>query len=150
MSIDDPVTITALDSISSEFLEALHRIMPQLDPGTHLPSRDHLEKVIASSGNILYSARVNDKTVGTLTLTMLVTPTGITGWIADVVVDNEVRGKGIGEKLVRTAIARAGSLGAKHVDLSSRPSREAANRLYQRLGFEKRETNYYRYLLQPK
>lgn len=147
MSKDEQVEIVALDSVDAEFLKALHRMLPQLSPGTPLPSREHLETVIGNSSNTLLAARVNDRTVGMLTLTMLVTPTAITGWIADVVVDDGVRGKGIGEKLVREAISRASAGGARYVDLSSRPMREAANRLYQRIGFEKRETNYYRYLL---
>jgi ribosomal protein S18 acetylase RimI-like enzyme len=143
----DQVEIVALDSITPVFLEALHRMIPQLAPGTPLPSRAQLQKVIDCPVNTLFAARVNDRTVGTLTLTMVVTPTGTTGWVADVVVDDLVRGKGIGEKLVREAIAHAKSLGARYVDLSSRPAREAANRLYQRIGFAKRETNYYRYML---
>jgi GNAT superfamily N-acetyltransferase len=147
MSKNDQVVISALDRITPEFIEALHRMIPQLAPGTDVPSREQLERVVACPTNVLYSARVNDRTVGTLTLVMLITPTGVVGWIADVVVDNLVRGKGIGEKLVREAIAKAQALGARYVDLSSRPAREAANRLYQRVGFEKRETNYYRYML---
>lgn len=147
MSKDEPIEITELDSVTPEFLEALHRMIPQLAPGSPLPSREQLEAVIACESNTLLSARVHDRTVGTLTLTMLITPTGTSGWIADVVVDNDVRGKGIGEKLVREAISRAAALGARYVDLSSRPARVAANRLYQRIGFEKRETNYYRFLL---
>jgi ribosomal protein S18 acetylase RimI-like enzyme len=150
MSTDDRLEIRALDSISDEFVEALHTMIPQLAPGTPLPGREQLEAVIRCSGNTLLAARVNGRTVGTLTLTMLTTPTGITGWIADVVVDGLIRGKGIGEKLVREAIGIAESKGARYVDLSSRPAREAANRLYQRIGFEKRETNYYRYRLRDK
>jgi ribosomal protein S18 acetylase RimI-like enzyme len=147
MNTDEQVEIAVVDSIDQEFLGALHRMIPQLAPGSELPSQEQLEKVIACPTNILLAARVGNQTVGTLTLAMLHTPTGTTGWIADVVVDNLVRGKGIGEKLVRDAIARAQSLGARYVDLSSRPARESANRLYQRIGFEKRETNYYRYML---
>jgi ribosomal protein S18 acetylase RimI-like enzyme len=147
MAQNDAVVISALETITPEFLEALHRMIPQLAPGSPLPSREQLDAVIGCSTNTLLAARVNDRTVGTLTLSMLITPTGTTGWIADVVVDNEVRGKGIGEKLVRDAISRAAEMGARYVDLSSRPVREAANRLYQRIGFEKRETNYYRYQL---
>lgn len=143
------VEIEALQAISPEFMEALHRMIPQLAPGTPLPSREQMEAVIECSSNTLLAARVNGMTVGMLTLTMIVAPTGITGWIADVVVDQLIRGKGVGEKLVREAIAQAAAKGARYVDLSSRPAREAANRLYQRIGFEKRETNYYRYLLDP-
>lgn len=150
MATDEKVEIAILDSISSEFVDALHRMIPQLAPESPLPSRQHLERVVACSSNILLGARVNGQTVGTLTLTMLVTPTAVTGWIADVVVDSLIRGKGIGERLVREAIAIAETKGAKYVDLSSRPAREAANRLYQRIGFVKRETNYYRYLLSNK
>ncbi len=147
MSKDEQVEIRILDSVTPEFVEALHRMIPQLSPGTPLPTREQLEQVIVCPTNTLFAACVNSKTVGTLTLTMLLAPTGTTGWIGDVVVDDLVRGKGIGEKLVREAICRAQSLGARYVDLSSRPARGAANRLYQRIGFEKRETNYYRYML---
>lgn len=147
MSKDEQVEIRILDSVTPEFMEALHRMIPQLSPGTPLPTREQLEQVIGCPTNTLFAASVNSRMVGTLTLTMLVVPTGNTGWIGDVVVDNLVRGKGIGEKLVREAISRAQSLGARYVDLSSRPARDAANRLYQRIGFEKRETNYYRYML---
>ncbi len=72
-------------------------------------------------------------------------PTGIRAWIEDVVVDGAARGKGVGDALNRHAIDLAADLGAKTVDLTSRPSREAANRLYKRLGFEQRDTNVYRF-----
>lgn len=147
MSTDNELEIVALSAISEEFMDALHRMIPQLAPGNPLPSLSQLEAVIQCSSNTLLAARINGKTVGTLTLTLIITPTGVTGWIADVVVDNMIRGKGIGEKLVREAIAIAQEKGVKYVDLSSRPAREAANRLYLRIGFEKRETNYYRFLL---
>jgi ribosomal protein S18 acetylase RimI-like enzyme len=145
MTETDRVEISALDSIPDEFLRALHKMIPQLAPETPLPTRARLEEVTGCSTNTLLAARVNGVTVGTLTLTMVITPTGVAGWIADVVVDTDIRGRGVGEKLVRHAIEIAQNKGAKYVDLSSRPAREAANRLYQRIGFEKRETNYYRY-----
>jgi len=85
--------------------------------------------------------------VGSLTLAMFRIPTGRRAWIEDVVVDSAQRGRGIGEALTREALAIAKAAGATTVDLTSRPSREAANRLYQRVGFEKRETNVYRYKL---
>jgi ribosomal protein S18 acetylase RimI-like enzyme len=74
-------------------------------------------------------------------------PTGVRAWIEDVVVDEEARGHGVGELLNRAALDLARELGAKTVDLTSRPSREAANRLYQRIGFVARDTNVYRYSL---
>ena len=75
-------------------------------------------------------------------------PTGVRAWIEDVVVDTSARGKGAGEALTRAALERAAELGAKTVDLTSRPSREAANRLYQRVGFVLRQSNLYRYTLE--
>jgi ribosomal protein S18 acetylase RimI-like enzyme len=61
------------------------------------------------------------------------------------VVDEAVRGRGVGEGLSQEAVRRALELGARTVELTSRPSREAANRLYQRLGFVLRDSNVYRY-----
>jgi len=83
--------------------------------------------------------------VGSLTLALFRIPTGVRAWIEDVVVDETVRGQGIGEALNGEALRIAKENGAGSVDLTSRPSREAANRLYQRLGFQTRETNVYRY-----
>jgi ribosomal protein S18 acetylase RimI-like enzyme len=83
--------------------------------------------------------------VGSLTLAVFRIPTGVRAWIEDVVVDTVARGKGAGEALSRTALAIAAERGARSVELTSRPSREAANRLYRRVGFEPRETNVYRY-----
>jgi ribosomal protein S18 acetylase RimI-like enzyme len=92
-------------------------------------------------------ARDEGKLVGSLSLAVFRVPTGIRSWIEDVVVDQSARGKGIGEALTRAAINRAKELGIKTVDLTSRPSREAANRLYQRVGFQARQTNIYRYTI---
>jgi ribosomal protein S18 acetylase RimI-like enzyme len=90
-------------------------------------------------------AKVDGVIVGSLTLVIFHIPTGVRAWIEDVVVDADARGKGIGEELNKFALAEAKRQGATTVDLTSRPSREAANRLYQRLGFNARETNVYRY-----
>ena len=85
--------------------------------------------------------------VGTLTLALFSVPTGVRAWVEDVVVDTEARGAGAGAALVRAALAAAAQAGARTVDLTSRPSREDANRLYRNLGFEQRHTNVYRYEL---
>jgi ribosomal protein S18 acetylase RimI-like enzyme len=82
--------------------------------------------------------------LGSMTLVVFRIPTGLRAWIEDVVVDGSARGRGVGEALNRAAIDRARAAGATTVDLTSRPSREAANRLYRRLGFEQRTTNVYR------
>ncbi|MEY3594690.1 MAG: hypothetical protein RL576_104, partial [Actinomycetota bacterium] len=92
-------------------------------------------------------ARVDGKIAGALTLATFRIPTGVRAWIEDVVVDSEARGHGVGEALNMAAIAEARSRGAITVELTSRPSREAANRLYRRIGFVQRETNIYRYTI---
>ncbi len=88
--------------------------------------------------------------IAALTLVFFRTPAGRHAWIEDVVVDEAHRGRGIGEALTQAALQRAAELGAQHVDLTSRSSREAANRLYQRMGFQRRETNLYRMKLDKK
>lgn len=86
--------------------------------------------------------------MGSLTLVLFRIPTGVRAWIEDVVVDESARGRGVGDVLSRTALETAAAAGARTVDLTSRPSRQAANRLYQRLGFERRDTNVYRLQLE--
>ena len=93
----------------------------------------------------MFVARVDGAIVGTLTLVVFRIPTGVRAWIEDVVVDSSARGAGVGERLNRAAVEEANRLGARTVDLTSRPNREAANRLYRRLGFVERSTNVYRY-----
>jgi ribosomal protein S18 acetylase RimI-like enzyme len=90
-------------------------------------------------------AKDGDFIFGMLSLVVFSIPTGTKAWIEDVVVDEGARGKGVGRKLMKHALDVAKELGAKSADLTSRPSREAANKLYQTIGFEARETNVYRY-----
>jgi ribosomal protein S18 acetylase RimI-like enzyme len=94
---------------------------------------------------VLFVARERGEIIGTLSLALFRIPTGLRAWIEDVIVDSAARGKGVGEALNRAAIDHAAKAGARTIDLTSRPSREAANRLYQRIGFKLRETNVYRY-----
>lgn len=97
--------------------------------------------------SVLFLATIDGSIVGSLTLALYAIPTGLKAWIEDVVVDEAASGQGIGEALNQAAIEEARRRGSKDVSLTSRPSREAANRLYQRIGFERRETNVYRYKL---
>ena len=95
-------------------------------------------------------ARVDGEIVGTLTLVIFPIPTGIRAWIEDVVVDETARGKEyggkrVGEALTREAIKIADQAGARTVDLTTRPARIAAGKLYERLGFEQRDSRVYRY-----
>lgn len=103
--------------------------------------------MVADDDTVLFVARVDGVVLGSLTLAFYRIPTGLKAWIEDVVVDAQARGRGVGELLNRAALDEARLRGAKDVSLTSRPSREAANRLYLRLGFAARTTNVYRYTL---
>ena len=144
-----PVTITEALEVTDDLVEAFVRLIPQLSSSSPPTSRDELAAIVASPASVLFVATDADgRIVGSLTLVVFRIPTGVRAWIEDVVVDGSARGAGAGEALVAAAIERAGSVGSKTVDLTSRPSREAANRLYVRLGFESRTTNVYRYTLE--
>jgi ribosomal protein S18 acetylase RimI-like enzyme len=106
-----------------------------------------LEAIVTNPESVLFAAVADGVVVGSLTLALYRIPTGVKAWIEDVVVDESARGMGVGEALNRAAIDEAARRGAKNVSLTSRSSREAANRLYRRLGFEPYETNLYRYRL---
>ena len=139
--------IDELTQITEEVIKAFNHLMPQLTDIAP-PTRDELEQIIASPGCRLFLASapdINGKIVGMASLASYRSPTGIHAWIEDVVVDTDYRGKGIGGAISLVAVEAAVTMGAKSISLTSNPSREAANRLYQRLGFVKWETNLYRY-----
>ena len=139
------IQIEAASTVTDELVSAFDRLIPQLSSSSPPPTREHLENIVGSDSCSLLVARDDEQIVGSLTLVVFPIPTGARAWIEDVVVDSSARGKGVGEALNRAALRIARKKGAVTVDLTSRPSREAANRLYQRLGFEKRDTNVYRY-----
>lgn len=139
------VTVEIAQSASAELVEAFARLIPQLSKSSPPPVDGELAEMVSSPASDVLVARVDGRIVGTLTLVVFRIPTGVRAWIEDVVVDDSARGHGVGEALNQFALDLARSKGAKTVDLTSRPSREAANRLYQRIGFQPRETNVYRY-----
>jgi ribosomal protein S18 acetylase RimI-like enzyme len=144
------MSIEKITEVTDELVAAFERLMPQLSSSNPAPTRAHLAEMVGSPAITLLVARdpnAGDAIVGSLTLAMFRIPTGLRAWIEDVVVDSAQRGKGIGEALTREALRAAQAAGATTVELTSRPSREAANRLYQRIGFQRRETNVYRYTL---
>lgn len=152
MSETEPVpgllTVREESSASDELITALAGLVPQLSSSSPPPNRAQLERLLASDATIFFTVRdesaADRPIVGTLTLVVFRIPTGTRALIEDVVVDERVRGRGAGALLVQAALAAAAEAGAKTVDLTSRPSREAANRLYERLGFVRRESNLYR------
>lgn len=129
---------------TEELRESLARILPQLSSSPP-PDSDELARIIADPGSVVFVARLDGQIVGSLTLVLYRIPTGLKAWIEDVVVDEAARGHGIGEQLNLAALDEARRYGAKAVSLTSRASREAANRLYQRIGFIARDTNVYRF-----
>ena len=139
------VSISEVTAVDDELIEAFERLIPQLSRSNPPPSAEMLQAIVDSPACHLLIARDDTGILGSMTLVVFPIPTAIRAWIEDVVVDDAARGKGVGAKLNLHAIELAHELGAKTIDLTSRPSREAANRLYQRLGFEMRETNVYRY-----
>ncbi len=141
--------IIEVTEYSAEVEAAMARLLPQLSSSAKTPTTDEIRDLITSKAPILFFALdETDNVVGMLTLVVFRIPTGVRSWIEDVVVDASQRGKGVGEQLVCSAIERAKAEGAKTVDLTSRPSREAANRLYRRCGFQLRETNIYRFTIE--
>jgi ribosomal protein S18 acetylase RimI-like enzyme len=133
------------DELSDELVEAIRRLVPQLSSSAPVPTREDLAAIVASPATTLVVATDDDRIVGTLTLALFRIPSGTRAWIEDVVVDEAARRLGTGEALTREAIRLAGEAGARTVDLTSRPEREAANRMYEKLGFRRRDTNVYRH-----
>lgn len=150
MTENAPVRIEEVTAVTEELVVAFEQLIPQLSSSNPPPNAEALEVIVRSEASTLLIARDqtrDDRIVGSLTLAMFPIPTGLRAWIEDVVVDGDTRGKGVGRLLNDVALERAKAAGALTVDLTSRPTREAANRLYQRIGFEQRATNVYRYML---
>ena len=141
------VTIEIATIASDELVQAFAHLIPQLSLSSPPPDAAQVALLVADPGSVVFLARLDGAIVGTLTLVLYRIPTGLKAWIEDVVVDGSARGHGVGESLNQAALAEARTRGVKAVSLTSRPSREAANRLYQRIGFTQRDTNVYRYAL---
>lgn len=142
------VVVEEVTQVDAGVVAGLQRLLPQLSRSAPALAEDEVAEIVASPATVLLVARgAGGAILGSLTLVLFRLPTGVRAWIEDVVVDGEARGQGVGATLSRAALERARSAGARNVDLTSRPSREAANRLYHRLGFERRDTNVYRYRL---
>lgn len=140
------VTIHEVTEVDDELVEAFARLIPQLSSSNPPPGADALEAIVSSEASTILVARDDDGRIrGSMTLAMFRIPTGLRAWIEDVVVDEDARGMGIGQLINERALEIAREAGATTVELTSRPSREAANRLYLRMGFEIRETNVYRF-----
>lgn len=142
----DEVVVEAVTTASDEVLTEVRRLLPQLSSSAPPPTAEELREIVESPATVLFVARLGrgGPIVGSLTLAVFRIPTGQRAWIEDVVVDTAVRGRGAGSALVHAALEHAARVGCRTVDLTSRPSRRDANRLYVSLGFGARETNVYR------
>ena len=151
------MTVELITAATPELHEAMGRLLPQLSRSAAPMSEADVERFLSQSSVHLFVFRPdaadadgNHPILGMLSLATFEIPTGVRAWVEDVVVDEAARGQGAGLALVEAAIEHAKTVGARTVDLTSRPTREAANRLYQRAGFQLRETNVYRVTLEKK
>ncbi len=136
--------IRQLKEITKEIALAFGKLIPQISANSKVPSNKELEEIVNSKNSFLFVVEEKGEIVGTLTLVTYRIPTGQKAWIEDVVVDKSMRGKGMGQFLTQYAIDFAIKKGINTIDLTSSPFRVAANKLYQKIGFEKRDTNVYR------
>lgn len=143
------VEIDTVREADDELAEALAHLLPQLSPHLSPPGHAALAHLVAADGTTVLLARVEQRVVGTLTLLVYALPSGVRARIEDVVVDTSTRGQGVGRALIEAALTRATAAGAGSVELTSNPTRRAAHRLYQSMGFELRDTRVYRRPLQP-
>ena len=152
MLASDAVAVTISIAVTTDapaLAEALVGLVPQLSRSNPPPSLDQVEAMLAHQAITQFLARDDEGTiVGVSTLAIFPIPTGRRAWIEDVIVDRSVGGQGIGRRLTDAMLAHAEAEGCVTVDLTSRPSREAANRLYRKAGFQLRETNVYRFNLE--
>ena len=144
--MSETVEVKTATEATDELVAAFRRLIPQLSSAPP-PDLQALKEILAAPSNTVLLAYDRGTIVGTLTLVTFRIPTAVRAWIEDVVVDTAARGRGVGDALTREALRIAAERGAKTVELTSRASREAANRLYLRAGFARRETNVYRYVL---
>jgi ribosomal protein S18 acetylase RimI-like enzyme len=138
------IEVEVVDKVTDEDVTAINRLLPQLSKSAAPLDAGALTRVANWDGNSLLLARAAGEIIGMLTLVTFPIPTGLRARIEDVVVDESARGQGVGAALTEEAIRLAQAAGARTIDLTSRPSRQSASRLYERLGFQARETRTYR------
>lgn len=143
------IKIEQIKNFSKEITQDLNDLLRQLNPKAKKLRDEDVKEIIGSSSNYFFAARelADNKIVGMITLIIYRIPVWKKGWIEDLVVDKEYRNKGIATKLLDHCIETAKAQGVSSLNFTSNPQREAANKLYQSLGFEKRDTNVYKILL---
>ncbi|MGO4750983.1 GNAT family N-acetyltransferase [Streptomyces sp. 2MCAF27] len=139
------VRVEIIHEASQELVDAFGRLLPQLSSTAKPLDYEAVDRMVTCDANTVLAARTSDAIVGTLTLVLLPLPSGLRARIEDVVVDSDARGKGVAGLLTQDALRIAREAGARTVDLTSRPDRASANRLYERLGFQARHSTVYRF-----
>jgi 2-amino-4-hydroxy-6-hydroxymethyldihydropteridine diphosphokinase len=138
-------SIELLAEASASELEAINRLLPQLSSSAKALSIEALKALIASPHTFIYIIKdESHATQGMASLCLCTSPTGTKAWVEDVVVEKECRGRGYARALLQHLKQESKRLGAKSLNLTSRPERQAANALYRSEGFELRTTNVYR------
>ena len=140
------IRIRKVSEQTEKDLQEINQLIPQLSQSAKLLTKAEFTSILESESTHLYFAEQNEQVLGMLSLVTFRIPTGLRGWVEDVVVDERARGKGVGKLLTMHALKEAQDMGVLTIDLTSRPSRDAANRLYQSVGFSARVTNVYRFM----
>jgi len=138
------IEIAVVDRPTSEIADAVSQLLPQLSSGAAQVDESSLRSIVASPATRLFVARDGPAIVGMLTLVLVRIPTGLRAYIEDVVVRDTHRRRGIGMALTQAALAAAEAAGARTVNLTSNAKRQAANQLYEKMGFRRRDTNVFR------
>lgn len=137
--------IQVVTEVTDELLAAMRRLIPQLSIRKP-PAESELRTLLESESSSLVLARDGEgQIMGMGCIVVYRAPTGIRAIIEDIVVEEVARGQGLGEAITRACLNIARAKGAGTVTLTSNPAREAANRLYVRMGFTRRDTNSYIY-----
>lgn len=140
------IKIREIIEFKDQDLDQLNKLIPMLSRSASLLTPDKYLEIIQCPSTHLYVAEEKSEIIGMLSLVVFPIPTGVRAWVEDVVVSEKARGKGLGKLLTFHALEESKKHQVVSVDLTSRPSREIANKLYQNVGFKKRDTNVYRFL----
>jgi ribosomal protein S18 acetylase RimI-like enzyme len=138
------VDVQEIREATDEVVSAFRRLLPQLSRSAAPLDRPAVDRMVSHDANTVFVARVDGAIVGMLTLVMVPIPSGLRARIEDVVVDSDARGRGVATALTVAAMEAAQVAKARTVDLTSRPERDSAGRLYERLGFRERDSRVYR------
>lgn len=138
------ISVVHLKNHSPKLTSVFNKLLKELDETSVSLKESDVKEMIGSTANRIFVAKINNEIIGMITLIIYRIPFAKKGLLEDFVVDEKYRGRGVGTKLIKTAIKQAKKEKVRYLDFTSRPERVIANRLYESLGFKKRNTNSYR------